>query len=429
MLMKTSLRVLLAVGVIAQSGCGAGGEGEVIVLNPGDGLPVESYQGMDVADMNDDGYPDIIAASARDDGNRNFEYRVNVFLQDATVPGSFAAPTRLTYGPTEGSAWNLVAVDIRLSGRPDVVLQNISEGGFLVFEQDPADPGTLMAPVHYGPTGPASGSFDESITVGDIDGDLFPDILLTSGDELALFLQNSTDPGSFKAGIDIGEGTEAVSVGDVNGDGLTDVLSFSATLNGRNPEVPDTLLYYRQNPLVPGQFLAPIDRYFDFAGDSIGVADLNRDGLNDLVVSGAVGRSNEIVSVFNVFRQTSPDNLVLVEGHVSPGETLVNDQAIADLDGDGDLELLIGRRTEALAANQIEILTQDARGSYVSSALLTLPDDEAIGNPELFSLKVADLNDDQQPDIAVSTSEIFVFFQQTGQPGVYSDATRIAGQR
>jgi hypothetical protein len=228
----------------------------------------------------------------------------------------------------------------------------------------------------------------------------------------------------------IGEGSDAVSLGDVNGDGLTDLLTFREGV-ANDLSIADTLLYYRQNPLAPGQFLPPIALFFDYPGRVIGLADLDRDGLKDLYVSGSKGSVSDSRTITTIYRQFWPDNFARVQSHVTAGELrLVNAHAITDLDDDdGDLKILLGLWTGAVFANEIDILSQDAGGAYVRSALLTIPDDEALWGPELFSLRVADLNDDGQPDIAVSTCEIVVFFQQTGQPGVVGGATRIAAQR
>jgi len=47
----------------------------------------------------------------------------------------------------------------------------------------------------------------------------------------------------------------------------------------------------------------------------------------------------------------------------------------------------------------------------------------------MFAVRLADLNDDGLLDIAVSTYELFVMFQNASAPGTFLAPTRIAGQR
>lgn len=427
--MRPDCSLALTIAALLLVGCGGGGSGEVVVLNPGDGLPVEAFYGMDVADMDGDGLPDLVAASVFSDGNDNIERRLNVLLQDAASPGTFRPRTILPYVSNDGSAWNVQAVDLKLSGLPDVLLQPVTAGGFFVFAQDPANPGTVLAPVRIGPTASDQRTFVEDMAVGDIDGDLFPDVLLTADENLVYYPQDSANPGSFLPGVTVGAGTGSATIGDVNGDGLADVLTFEANPSDTDLPRTDTLFYHRQNPLVPGQFLAPIDLFFDFGGNAISLADLDGNMLNDLIIVGTTGTTSEFNSVLTFFTQPSPDNFVRGETRRTPGDVFGNHLAIADLDDDGDPDIVVGQRSGAVFPNQVTVFLQDANGTYSSSTSLIIPDDQAIWNPELFAVRIADLDGDQQPDIAVSTYELFILFQQTGFPGIFRPATRIIGQR
>lgn len=415
----------ITVALVALCGCGAAGPDGVIVLNPGDGLPVTSYRGMDVADMNGDGLPDLVATKTASDGAGNSTHFISVFLNRATAPGTFAASADYPHGPPERAAWTVIAADIRSNGLPDVISTGFSDSGFRVLLQDPANPGALLQSTLYGmQSDPGSGN----LALADIDGDLRPDVIMV-GDELVYFPQDGANPGAFLGSVAIGEGTDNVTAGDADGDGLTDLLTFRNTVNSNDLPVPTILLYHRQNPATPGQFFAPVADSIGFNGVMIGLGDLNGDNLPDIVVSGAIGSSDGIFGILRLFRQSILGTFQRGEAPQSSVESLLNEHVIADLDGDGDAEIILGHRTAALDGNMLEIFTAGALGAYESQAILTIPDDLAIFNPELFSIEVADLNGDGQPDIAISTYELFVFFQRTGQPGAFEPATRIAAQR
>ncbi len=421
--MRLFLSLLALLLASCGGGGGGGGGGDVIVL--GDRGPRNDYYGIDVADMNGDGFPDLIAAGFTIINDSERSWYVSVLQQNAMSPGSFSAPQNFAYGPFEVSPTEVKATDLQSDGYPDVVASGFSELGFRTMLHDTSSPGGLMTSVHYGPTGDPLGW--PKLAAEDMDGDLVPDVLTTGPDDLILYRQSGASNGTFQNGITIGPGTEDLAVADIDGDGLHDVLTFD---DDNEYEVPDQLLYYRQNINVPGQFLAPLRLSFDFSGGAVAVADVDADTRPDLIISGfdvpAIGESH---GRFRIYRQIAPDNFVLSQDEITSSNLFSNRLAMSDLDGDGAPEIILGNRTHANDPNTVEIMAQDASNTYRSSQLLVIPNDRSVTVPDVFSVRVADLNNDGLLDIAVSTNEIFVFFASPGQPGQYGAATRITAQR
>jgi len=405
------------------SSCGGGGGDAVFVM--GDRGPRVDFYSADVADMNNDGLTDFVAGGFTiiNDDSRN--WYISVFLQNNASPGTFSGPVNYTYGPFEVTPTEVEVTDLNGDGLPDVIAAGFSEQGFRVLLNDALNPGVLRQSVHYGPTGEPRRL--PGITTADIDGDLMPDVLVADADQLTCYLQNASNPGTFLSGISIGSAFQVPVASDVNNDGLTDVVTFIAD---NSYEVPESLLYYRHNPTAPGQFLTPIRLDFTFSGGAIGIADLNSDGLKDFVISGfSSDGAGDYRGELTIYLQTPVNVFHRVESHRTSSNFLANRMAIADLDADGVVEIILGQRTAAAEPNTVEIFAQLAFGGYSSNQLLAIPDDAAVTVPELYSVRVADMNNDTLPDIVVSTHEIFVFFALSGQPGTYSDATRITAQR
>lgn len=407
------------------AGC-SGGDPETIVLNPSDGRPVEAFYGMDVADVNADTYADILAVSHYTDASGRLERRLNVFLNDPSHPGQFAPPSRLIIEADEGAAWDVIAADLRLNGLPDIVARRILDRGLWIFTQDPSAPGSYLPPLHHDPVGAENGWFLGAVAVGNVDADAFPDAVATSEGRLVAYLQDSAAPGSFLSGADIAEGSQAIAIADVTGDGDNDLVTFRTRPNDDGiPTARSILVHPRMSGTVTG-YGDPLEIPLRSGGGGLGVADLDSDGFLDIVLNGTQPGTGGPRGRLQIFRQSSANRFIELDSIITGGDRLPGDQVIFDLDGDGDLEILVSYRTAAPDPNQIEIFTRDAAGEYFSAALLDIPDDRAVWHPELFALRVADVNADGRPDIAVSTYEIFVFFQSTRG---FNVATRIAGQR
>jgi len=411
---------VLVIGVLATA-CGGGG-GTIVI---GDQGPRDDYFSVDMADMNGDGLNDMVAGrfSILADGTKRDS--ICVFLQQSGSAGTFAAPKAYEYAPHPAAPVQVHAADLQGDGHPDVVVSGFTELGFRVLLNDSSAPGTLLPSVHYGPPGKPLGW--PQLAVADIDGDLRLDVLIAGDVSLTVYPQSASIPGTFLEPAPIGQGYEVPAAGDVDGDGTTDAATLYAD-NGSG--IPGSLLYYRQSLGTPGQFLAPIPIKLGFAGGAIGIADLDRDGLPDFAVSGFDGGGlDDFYGVLSVFRQTATNVFEQTERHRTSSNLFANRMAIADLDGDGDLEIVLGQRTGAARPNTLEIFSRTDQGLYASSAVLTVPNDRAVTVPELYSVSIGDLNNDSLADIAVSTHEIFVFFAAPGDPGVYPSATRIAAQR
>ena len=382
---------------------------------------------MDAADVNGDGLIDIVAASSWSDGDEIREQRLNVFLQDAIDAGRFLPPSR--YLHPLGTLYNIHLSDFALNGLPAVIGRPYDSEGYVVFEQDPIMPGTYLTPVLF--SGPSGGVFD--IDVIDMDGDLHPDVVGVGNDgQILQFRQLATTPVSFTAAQYVVEGVRAVDAHDVDGDGVPDLVTFRENERdglGGSVDVPDTVLVHLQDASQPGQYFSPVEIFFDKFGGDVIAADLNGDGSAEIVISATEHIDDDHTHHLFVYRQSSGLQFVLTDLLTTGGDILSGNLDVADVDGDGRLEIVAGYRNSALDPNLLEVFAQNSNGDYYSREIFTIPDDRAIFNPEMFAVRITDLDDDGLLDIVLSTYELFALFQNPAAPGTFRLPTRIAGQQ
>ncbi len=214
-----------------------------------------------VGDLNGDGLPDLAVTSFDVEGDFG---QVTIFWQNPAAPGTFlATPTNIT---AYGEPSQIKIADVNQDGVPDIVvacqglgyLANASADpstqayqeslyGAMVILQNPASPGTFAAPVvNAGPQGAIS------LAIADLNQDGLPDIAMVSQypqgqGSIAILLQNVGAPGTFTVSTSLaGSGQpSSIAIGDFNKDGLPDLVVSDAT----------SAVWYANAPSAPGSFV------------------------------------------------------------------------------------------------------------------------------------------------------------------------------
>lgn len=289
--------------------------------------PLVTAFGLGVADFNGDGKPDVATVSwYRHDVAGN----IALYLHD-TAASTYGAPLLTPNGVAPST---LTVADINGDGYPDLVTSS-NDGGFVSIVLNSGDGrGTFGAPSYLASQG-ATG-----VAVGDLNGDGVPDLVVADY-PVSMFLQNATARGTFAAPVGLYAGGAAtVQLADLNGDGLLDVVLVDA--------VGVKVLFHGADPATAA-FAAPVSVYTQTAnayvqgGNLIAIADLNGDGLPDLVIAdpGPTGGGAPVLSVL-LNDPAHPGQFLPAINSPLPPQTNEFSIKVADLNGDGLPDILVG---------------------------------------------------------------------------------------
>ena len=200
----------------------------------------------------------------------------------------------VTY-PAPGPYLPLISADLNNDGLLDLVAPYDSSSGFDVFLALPD--GGLTAAINY------PGNTSPVVAVADVNQDGWPDLVV--GDALALdidlYFNTGTGDLIRKSSIPTTYGyATAIGVGDFNADGFPDIVvsEFLSFAEGTTAEI---FFGGRGGSFDAPVTLTELQGTFPFVNEQIIVADLNDDGLPDIVASYAPDQlhQHEVAVLFN----------------------------------------------------------------------------------------------------------------------------------
>lgn len=355
-----------------------------------------------VADVNKDGKLDIVVVNAG--GGINFDGTVGVLLGNGA--GTFQPVVLYDSGGWE-PAWLAVA-DVNGDGTSDLIVANRCDGvancdvsgsvGILLGNGD----GTFRSVVTYGSGGVAA----SGVAVADVNGDGKPDIVttncdsvggscLTNGAGIVGVLLGNGD-GTFKAAVTYNLnrlfgsfGADGVAIADVNDDGIPDLVVGTGS-GGDSPGAVVVLSGNGDGTFYP-QDVFPVGTFSPASWPV--VADVNGDGIPDLL---AVSYYSDTVSVLlgqghGLFRPALSYDLNR-EFILHPVSV-----AVADVNGDGQPDLVVGMDScgSACVGFGAAVLFGNGDGTFQTAV---------IYGGGTYSAVVADLNHDGKLDIVGANS-------------------------
>lgn len=239
-----------------------------------------------------------------------------------------------------------------------------------------------------------------SVALGDMNGDGVLDIVTTGGGDVGLLLSNGD--GTFTTSFLVQSSTnyQSIALGDFDGDGHLDVACRES------PSGIDVFLGDGGGGLVMPPWSEEV------ATTEIAAADMDGDGNDDLVIRRAGGAPLE--GWVQVLLSDGQGGFVLQLGTQLgvPGRYL----AVGDFNGDGLPDVVVGRGSYLDPEDAVTVLTGDGFGRFAAASVLatgSYPNDVAV----------ADIDGDGRLDILTANyadDSVSVLFNQTA-PSPWTD--------
>jgi hypothetical protein len=370
--------------------------------------PAQSYNSggmfafsVAAADLNGDGKIDLVVANWCYTGgpcnyNEGDDGAVGVLLGNGD--GTFQPPK--TYFSGGGTAYSVAVADVNGDNKPDVLVANGCAGvnncssgtvGVLLGNGD----GTFQAAQAFA----AGGFYPTAVTVGDVNGDKKPDVIL-SHSAISVLLGNGD--GTFQPAHIYnpgGVGPGPTVLGDIDGDGKVDLLvANSCDNNACNHGGAGVLLGNGDGTFQAAQVYAS----GGYGGGSIALKDVNGDGKPDIMMTNpCISAGNCGMGSVSVLLGNSSGTFQAAQSYASGGFVALGVAAI-DVSGDSKLDLVISHAcysapygSDCPKGGAVGVLLGNGDGTFRKATV------RPAGGYQSKSLVVADLDGDGRTDVVV----------------------------
>lgn len=377
----------------------------VNLIASGQFLPTQKYASggmyafsVAAADLNGDGKIDLVVAHWCYTGgpcnyNEGDNGAVGVLLGNGD--GTFQPAT--TYFSGGGTAYSVAVADVNGDKKPDLLVANGCTGvgncgsgalGVLLGNGD----GTFQAARAFG-----TGEFyPTSVTVGDVNGDNKPDVILSGGTiSVLLGIGDGTfqPPQSYDPG---GNGPEATIIADVNGDGKPDLLVANlCDKNACDHGEVGVLLGNGDGTFQTAQVYAS----GGYGAGSLALKDVNGDGKPDILVAQGLSASDSGTGTIGVLLGNGDGTFQAAKSYLSGGFG-AHAVAAVDIDGDSQFDLVVSNEcylakygSACPKGGAITVLLGNGDGTFRKAS------EHPSGGGPSKSLVVADLDADGRTDV------------------------------
>jgi FG-GAP-like repeat/FG-GAP repeat len=352
-----------------------------VLLSNGDGtfktavvsnLLVNSDDPIFAADLNGDGKADLLQAHPFGTPST-----VDVYLSNGD--GTFATAT--TFPLSAFSLSGGVLTDVNGDGKLDILMVDSENHAKVSYALGNGD-GTFQAPVVLASL---AGPVPNDLFFADFNGDGKMDFAGTSeGYQMTVYLSSGSTYASYNLTASAYSSCNSIAA-DLNGDGKPEIISANCN--------DDSITVYVNNG--DGSFQSGVNYSVPGAGYvepyGLAVADFNRDGKNDVIVS--LGYAGQIA----LFKGKGDATLTIPTIAFNTGGFPWETPLVADFNGDGFLDIMESDDTFTMA-----YLQGYGDGTFKTSRSYYPP--ETDGDSYSYSIATGDFNGDGFPDIVLGQS-------------------------